>query len=73
MGEAWLVLVCPWDAESVPGKFLDEHGEGFFLLSAGTDAMPEDARVREGIDDWRVADVGEAFGAILQLTDDRGK
>lgn len=73
VGESWLVLVCPHDPESVPGRHLAEHGEGFFLLSIGTDAMPEDAASRNGIDDWRVADVGEAIGAILQLTDDSGQ
>ena len=73
VGESWLVLVCPQDPESVPGRFLREHGEGFFLLSVGSDTLPDDAERREGIDDWSVADVGEAWGAILQLTDDSAR
>ncbi len=73
VGESWLVLVCPHDATSVPGRFLAEHGEGFFLLSVGTDEMPLDAPVRQGVDDWTVSDVGEAFGAVLQLCDDSGR
>ncbi len=70
VGESWLVLVCPHDPESVPGRHLARRGEGFFLLSIGTDAMHGDAALRDGIDDWKVADVGEALGAVLQLTDD---
>lgn len=70
VGESWLVLVCPQDPDSVPGRHLSEHGEGFFLLSIGSDALPPDVEARAGIDDWTVADVGEAWGAILQLTDD---
>ena len=65
------MLVCPYDPDSVPGRHLAEHGEGFFLLSVGTDEMPVDAAVRDGILDWSVADVGEAYGATLQLTQDR--
>lgn len=68
VGESRLVLVCPYDPASAPGRHLAEHGEGLFLLSVGTDEMPTDAAVRNGILDWRVADVGEAYGAVLQLT-----
>ena len=71
VGESRLVLVCPYDPDSIPGRYLAEHGEGFFLLSVGTDEMPADVAVRDGILDWRVADVGEAYGATLQLTQDR--
>ena len=71
VGESRLVLVCPYDPESVPGRHLAEHGEGFFLLSVGTNEMPADTAVRGGILDWRVADVGEVYGAVLQLTRDR--
>ena len=70
VGESWLVLVCPLDPDSVPGRFLAENGEGFFLLSVGTETLPEDAARRAGIDDWQVADVGEAWGTVLQLTED---
>jgi methylmalonyl-CoA/ethylmalonyl-CoA epimerase len=70
VGESWLVLVCPHDPESVPGRHLAEHGEGFFLLSVGTDELPAETATRPGIDGWKVADVGEAWGAILQLTED---
>ena len=68
VGESRLVLVCPYDSESAPGRHLAEYGEGFFLLSVGTNEMPAGAAVRDGILDWRVADVGEAYGAVLQLT-----
>jgi len=70
VGESRLVLVCPYDPDSVPGRHLAEHGEGFFLLSVGTDEMPSSADVRDGILDWQVADVGAEYGVILQLARD---
>ncbi len=83
LGESWLVLVCPYDPDSVPGRHLAEHGEGFFLLSVGSDdfdrhladllarkALAAPAEVRSGILDWRIADLPTAGGAMLQLTDD---
>ena len=85
VGECWLVLVCPYDAESVPGRFLAEHGEGFFLLSFGVDDLDvaiEKARQagagftadepRAGLEGWRIIDFDPAdtLGAILQLTED---
>jgi len=83
LGESWLVLVCPYDPDSVPGRHLAEHGEGFFLLSVGSDdfdghlaeladrgALAAPAEVRSGILDWRIADLPSACGALLQLTDD---
>jgi len=83
VGECWLVLVCPYDGESVPGRFLAEHGEGFFLLSLGVEDLAEtieqlaadgiectDSAARAGILDWCVADVGAVHGALMQLTED---
>jgi len=73
VGDTWLVLVCPYEPDSVPGRFLAEHGEGFFMLSVGSndlDADFPDAELREGILDWQVADIGEVHGALLQLTRD---
>lgn len=70
VGESRLVLVCPYDPESAPGRHLAERGEGFFLLSVGTSEMPAGVDLREGIMNWQVADVGEAYGAMLQLTND---
>jgi len=70
-------------AESVPGHFLAEHGEGFFLLSLGVEDLAQtieqlssdgvkytDTKVRAGILDWRVADIGIVHGALMQLTED---
>ncbi len=78
VGETWFVLVSPYDPASVPGRHLAAHGEGFFLLSFGVDdfdeslaRQPEAGPVRDGILDWRIADIGNWFGAELQLTDDR--
>lgn len=69
VGESWLVLVAPYDPDSVPGRHLAEHGEGFFLLSLGVDAINDP---REGILDWQVEDVGELHGALFQLTKTSG-
>ena len=82
MGDAWFVLVCPYDPESVPGRFLARNGEGFFLLSVGTNDLekhlrqleatglkPLDSEPRDGILGWRVADIAEVHGVLLQLTD----
>ncbi len=65
VGDSWLVLVAPYDPESVPGRYLDEHGEGFFLLSLGVEELDD---TRAGILDWQVGDVGEIHGADFQLT-----
>jgi len=83
VGETWLVLVCPYDDESVPGRYLAEHGEGFFLASFGVDDIQlhldrlqhggidtTDPAARDGILDWHVADIGEVHGARLQITCD---
>ena len=83
LGDSWLVLVCPYDENSAPGRHLAEHGEGFFLLSVGVDNLTSelerldsagvdvvDGKPRDGIKDWRIADIGTAHGALLQMTDD---
>jgi methylmalonyl-CoA/ethylmalonyl-CoA epimerase len=83
IGESWLVLVSPHDPASVPGRYLADHGEGFFLLSLGYEDIVQqlerlesegieaiDMAPRDGILDWRVADIGDLHGAKIQLTDD---
>lgn len=83
IGETWLVLVCPYEPDSAPGRHLAKHGEGFFLVSFGIedldgrlDALDAegyelmDKKPRAGILDWDVADVGELHGALVQLTQD---
>lgn len=84
LGEAWLVLVHPTDPECVPGRYLAEHGEGFFLLSCEVEDISECAREieargfrpvqeepRGGLDDWRVIDLDPAdlFGINFQLVE----
>jgi len=41
VGESWLVLVSPNDADSPPGRYLEKNGEGFFLLSLGVDNLAQ--------------------------------
>ena len=67
LGDSWLVLVAPYDMNSVPGRHLEEHGEGFFLLSLAVD---DEHKWREGILDWKVCDRGELYGARFQVTRD---
>ncbi len=83
LGHSWIVLVQPTRPGSVPAKYLERHGEGFFLLSFGTDSLQAeidrlgdakfDGPVREGLDDWIVRDVDVAgtFGAQLQFAEQR--
>ena len=66
IGESWFVLVAPYDPDSIPGRYLEEHGEGFFMLSLGVDGIENP---RAGILDWRVEDLGEIHGALFQLTE----
>ena len=81
VGDSWLVLVCPYEADSVPGRHLARHGEGFFLVSFGVDDLrtrlemlnaaeveTADKTPRAGILDWEVADIGDLHGALFQLT-----
>ena len=85
IGESWLVLVSPTDPESVPGRYLDRHGEGFFLLSFGVDDLeqaiaelgqggdpPAVGPRRRGLAGWRIADldVGDTLGVPMQLAED---
>lgn len=84
LGETWLVLVAPTRPDSVPGRFLAERGEGFFLLSFGVDdldaaladyetrgVIEPGANVRSGLMDWRVVDLDteDALGAMFHLTE----
>ena len=83
LGESWLVLVSPYDPASVPGRFLADHGEGFFLISLGYEDIVQqleqleasgvdivDQVPRDGIHNWRVADIGDVNGAMMQITQD---
>ncbi len=79
LGDTWIVLVQPVKTGTVPARHLEEHGEGFFLMSLGVDSLAEESErlgeamfsggERQGIEDWRVRDVevGQTFGAQLQL------
>ncbi len=79
VGESWFVLVCPHDEDSAPGRHLEAHGEGLFLLSFGTDDISDvieragkdpDVQLRHGILDWEIADIGTWCDAVFQVTRD---
>ena len=82
VGETWLILVQPVDADGIPARYLQEHGEGFFLMSCQVDDVSKaaslvlskgikvmDQHPRQGLDDWKVMDLcpDDLFGADLQL------
>ena len=84
VGETWLILVEPVDDESVPGRYLKQHGEGFFLISCQVDDVKKSARLvssegikvldplpRQGLDDWEVMDLSreDLFGVDFQLVE----
>lgn len=84
IGGVWIVLVCPQSADSAPGKFLAENGEGFFLLSFGVDdldaalaeyerrgTVENGAMPRNGLMNWRVADLDtkDRLGALFHITE----
>lgn len=79
VGETWIVLVEPVEPDSVAGRHLAEHGEGFFLMSLEVESLAQsveslgsgmfDGSVRPGLDNWQVIDLrrDRTFGAQLQL------
>jgi len=83
IGDVWLVLVSPQSQDSVAGRYLRDHGEGFFLMSFGVDdldravaelaqrgTMPSESNTRSGILGWRVADLEteDRLGVRFHLT-----
>jgi methylmalonyl-CoA/ethylmalonyl-CoA epimerase len=83
LGDVWIVLVSPEDDESMVGRYLKDHGEGFLLMSFGVDdldeamldlstrgALTSDSKPRSGILGWRVADLDteKTLGARFHLT-----
>lgn len=84
LGQTWLVLVSPLREDSLPGRYLEENGEGFFLLSLGIKGLDTalkdyeargviapDTAIRSGLMDWRVVDLDTqgALGARFHLTE----
>ena len=83
LGQVWIVLVMPTMANSIPGKYLQKHGEGFFLISFEVDDLAhskstledrglnfDPPETRTGLMDWQIADVDpdQTLGALVQLT-----
>ena len=87
VGESWLILVQPVDSEGVAARYLEKHGEGFFLISCQVDNVRKAAGVvssdgirvldplpRQGLDDWEVMDLSpeDLFGVGFQLVESAG-
>ena len=83
VGSAWVVLVQPVKPDTAPARYLETHGEGFFLISFGVDSLEAelvrlgeewfDGPARDGLDNWRIRDLDMArtFGALVQFTESR--
>lgn len=84
VGETWLILIQPVDDESVPARYLQQHGEGFFLISCQVEDVKKSTRMvssggvgvldqfpRQGLDDWQVMDLSpdDLFGVNFQLVE----
>jgi len=84
VSDTWVVLVQPIDPHGEPARYLEQHGEGFFLMSCLVDDVREaaeqasaqgiglrDSRPRHGLDDWQVMDLEpeDFFGATIQLVE----
>ena len=83
IGGIWIVLVSPRSNDSIAARYLEAHGEGFFLMSFGVDsleqaitdlaqrgALPADRAARPGILDWNVVDLEteHSLGVRFHLT-----
>ena len=83
VGDVWIILVSPQRENSVAGRYLAAHGDGFFLMSFGVDnldqamvelarrgALPADRKAHAGLLDWRVADLEteDRLGVRFHLT-----
>ena len=83
VGEVWIVLVSPQRANSIAGRYLEAHGDGFFLMSFGVDnldqamvelarrgALPADRTAHAGLLGWQVADLEteDSLGVRFHLT-----
>ena len=81
-GETWIVLVQPVNPDGPPAKYLEENGEGFFLVSCEVDDVREaaehatvkgirvvDRQPRQGLDGWWLMDLDpdDLFGVNIQL------
>lgn len=77
-------MVSPHNEDSVPGRHLKQHGEGFFLLSFGVGdleaslaeftergVIPSPDIIRQGLLDWRVADLDTTadLGEMFHVTE----
>ena len=86
VGESWLVLIQPVDMSGIPGQHLQQHGEGFFLISYGVESLSDAAQQvidngsamtspasRKGLENWQVWDIKteDTFGAQIQLCEEQ--
>ncbi|MFQ5547828.1 MAG: VOC family protein [Woeseia sp.] len=82
LGNVWIVLVQPTRPDSILGRYLEDHGEGFLLISYQVDDVIKSAKCieehgvnllnstpRHGLDDWRVIDLDPqaTFGVPVQI------
>ena len=78
LGGTWIVLVQTTRSGTTSARHLEQHGEGFFLMSLEVDSLENEAQrlgddafatpSRTGLEDWVVRDLDavETCGAQLQ-------
>ncbi|WP_200821284.1 VOC family protein [Oceanicoccus sp. KOV_DT_Chl] len=86
VGDSWLVLVQPVDMTGIPGKHLQQHGEGFFLISYSVDDLQQAAAnvvaqgsamtseiPRQGLENWQVWDIdqNDTLGTQIQFCEEK--
>ena len=86
LGEQWIVLVQPTNLDSLPGQYLENNGEGFFMMSLEVDDIhgaiaqltkagisPTSETDRKGLLNWWVRDlkIENTLGAQIQLCEER--
>lgn len=68
IGDTWIVLVSPQRDDCDVARYLETHGEGFFLMSFGVDDLDQAISklaergtvagdTRTGLCDWRIVDL----------------
>ena len=86
VGETWIILLQPLDSDSLPGKHLQQYGEGFFLISYEVENLSAamknikdkggtllDEQARAGILNWQVADIDpdSTIGTLIQIVEEK--
>lgn len=88
LGDTWIVLVQPTSADGTVGRFLEDNGEGFLLISYQVDDVIDSAKrirkhggrllnatPRAGLEGWQLIDVDPQAicGVATQIVETRNE